>query len=153
MNLEDLLTVNITGIIAIAAIISPILVSLISSCFNLISKRIEYAHIERLKQFDTYRAERVNVFLKLLDSIGKLLANRCTDIEALNTLSCLYQAHAYSDDQLATTLKIFYDKLEAWNMDQENETLCGDCQRYATVVARDINRLLSYDIGTSAKKV
>jgi len=36
----------------------------------------------------------------------------------------------------------FYSKLEKWNNDIGNEKLLDECQKYAIVVARDINRIL-----------
>lgn len=57
-------------------------------------------------------------------------------------MSLIYQSYAYADKELSETLDCFYSKLEKWNNDIGNEKLLDECQKYAIVVARDINRIL-----------
>lgn len=144
MQLQNFFTVqNITGIIALSAIVSTLLSTLITGILNLISQKMVHKHELNMKYWETYYSNCSQTFSNLLDCTGKLLANSDTDIEILNVMSCIYQAYAYADKNLSTILDTFYSKLEAWNNDINNQTLLDDCQKYVIVLARDINRILA----------
>lgn len=144
MQLQNFFTVqNITGIIALSAIVSTLLSTLITGILNLVSQKMIHKHELNMKYWETYYNDSSQTFSNLLNYIGKLLANSYTDIDILNVMSLIYQSYIYADKELSTILDTFYTKLEAWNNDINNQTLLDDCQKYVIVLAHDINRILT----------
>ena len=135
-------TQNIAGIIAFTAVISSVISVAISGIINLLSQAMSQRHEWKMNYWNTYYTECSKTFVSLLDSSGKLLGNPLSDCEILNLMSLIYQSYAYADKELSETFDCFYSKLEKWNNDIGNEKLLDECQKYAIVVARDINRIL-----------
>lgn len=144
MELGNLLKAdNTTPIIAIAAIISPVVVALISGIVSLISKHIECKHTQQMEFWKVYYKDCSNTFSSFLDSVGRLLADSQSDEKIFDVLSYLYQSYVYADEQLILVLNEFHFKLESWNNNSSSEELLNDCQAYCVTVAQDINRVLS----------
>lgn len=140
---EDILsTQNIAGIIALTAVISSVISVAISGIISLISQLMSQRHEWKMNCWKTYYTKCSKTFVSLLDSSGKLLGNPINDSEILNLMSLIYQSYAYADKELSETLDIFYSKLEEWNNDIDNEELLNECQKYAIIVAHDVNRIL-----------
>ena len=141
--LNNVLTVqNITGIIALSAVVSSVVSTFISGIISLISQHMSHKHEQKMKYWSSYYEKCSHTLTSLLDSSGKLFANPNTDEELLNTMSWICQSYVYADKQLSETLDCFYSKLEAWNNNIDSEEFLNDCQKYMITVARDINRLL-----------
>lgn len=134
---------NITGIIALTAVISTLFTALISGIISLISQRMSHKHELKIMYWKKYYSDCIQAFQNLLESTGKLFSDPISDEELPNTLSFLYQSYIYADKQLCAVLDSFYTKLEAWNNDIDNEELLNDCQKYVITVTREINRLIT----------
>lgn len=142
--LQNILSANnITGIIALTAVISTLFTSLISGIISLISQRMSNNHELKIMYWNKYYNDCTQAFQNLLESTGKLFSNPISDEELPNTLSFLYQSYIYADKQLCAVLDSFYEKLEAWNNDIDNEELLNDCQKYVITLTREINRLIA----------
>ena len=139
-------TINLVSIISISAILSPVLVTLITSIFNILYKRMEYRHASQMKKWENFYSECHSVFSELLSSCGHLLANSYFDGEILNTLALLYKAYSYADEQLASVLDIYYQKLDAWNNNPTDTALLDDVQSYTITLCREINRFLLVNV-------
>lgn len=135
-------TNNLTGIIALATIVSPVLVAVVNNIVLLISKHIEYKHLQEKDFTNRYYEKKVEIFTNFLDNTAKFLATSGSDIKILDVLSYMYQCYAYADKKLISMLDELYSKLEAWNNDYDNISLLNDCQQYIILVAKDINRIL-----------
>ena len=130
---------NINGLVALAAILSPVIVSIIT----LIAKHWELKTNERMTKWNVYYKDAIATFSELLDSVGRWLADARSDEEVYNVMSALNRSFVFADKQLSDKLNSFYFKLDAWNNDFNNADLLDDCQKYSHAVAVDINRRMS----------
>lgn len=141
LNIDN--TIDLITVVTVSAIISPVIVSLITNVFGTIHKWMEHHHDLKIKKWEKYYTECFKVFSDLLVSSGKLLANSYSDEEIMNALALLYKSYSYADEQLFVTLDIYHQKLELWNNDISNSALLDDVQSYAITLSREINRFLS----------
>lgn len=147
MNVSDFFrTENVTSIIALTAIISPVLVSVINGFFKIIFRSMKYHHESKMQKWNKYYSDCSNVFSELLTSSGKLLANSTSDTEILNTLAYLYKSFSYADKPLSSVLSIYHQKLDAWNNDIDNQVLLNDIQEYTVTLSLEIHRFLLENI-------
>ena len=138
-ELTELIKANqIATLVTFAAIISPVIVSIIT----LLAKRWELSSKERMDKWNVYYKDSSTAFSELLDSVGRWLVNPHSDEEVFNVLSALNRSFVYADIELANTLHMFFDKLSTWNINP-SDGLVSDCQKYSFVVAKDINRVLT----------
>lgn len=75
----------ITIVIAVCAIVSPVLVALINNAHNRKMRKLELKHEFAVKQLDVYYKEKKEAFKSLVNSVGYLVSSPC-ELEQLEKL-------------------------------------------------------------------
>lgn len=148
-------SVSIGVIIAVIALVSPILVAIIN---NLMQWKNEEKNMEhqlkekkmdmdleiQMHKYDTYYKRRAEVFEKMLYEVGAFSAGSFTNDKLNKALACVSIAYGYADDELIRAL----DTLKV-NLLSFHEKTIGSEGSYPDVsqsleeVAKIINKLIS----------
>lgn len=121
MNLTPSL---VTSVIALAAVISPMLVAIINNSQQTKLKELEFKHDNQIRQFEIYYADKKAAFLEFIHAAGAFASNRGDTEAYANLLSALNKAVLFCSHENKTALHNFLDFVdkESFNLDENLET-------------------------------
>lgn len=148
-------SVSIGVIIAVIALVSPILVAIINNLMQrhneekkmshqLVEKQMDVDLEIQMHKYDTYYKRRAEVFEKMLYEVGGFSAGNFTDDKLNKALASVSIAYGYADeelieelDKLKTNLLFFHEKTIG------SEGSYPDVSQSLEDVAKVINKLIS----------
>lgn len=148
-------SVSIGVIIAVIALVSPILVAIVN---NFMQRRSEKIRMEnqlaekkmeldlqiQMHKYDTYYKRRAEVLENMLYEVGNFLAGSFTYEKYNKALACISIAYGYADDELTKALDVLKANLLAFH-----EEAIGDKGSYPDVsqsleeVAKIVYKMIS----------
>ena len=125
----NLTTGIVTAIIALAAIISPILVAVVNNSHQSKIKAQEFEYNNQVRQFEIYYNDKKTAFLEFIHAAGIFTSNRGDTEAYANLLSALNKAVLFCSHENKTALHSFLDFAdnESFNLDEDLET----CRKYS----------------------
>lgn len=102
----------VTSVIAIAAIVSPMLVAVINNTHQTKLKILEFKHDSRVRQFEIYYADKKAAFSEFIRAAGVFASDRSDTSAYADLLSALNRAVLFCDHKNKTVLHDFLDFID-----------------------------------------
>lgn len=97
----------VTSVIALAAIVSPMLVAIINNSHQAKLKTLEFKHDSRVRQFEIYYADKKAAFSEFIRAAGAFASDRADTSSYADLLSALNRALLFCDYKNKTVLHDF----------------------------------------------
>lgn len=152
------LSISIAVIIAITALISPIIVAILNNQHQYKIKKMEYEESKKIKelemqselkkhQWDTYYAKATVVFEELANNVGTFLGNTSYLEPYSKALGSINQARIYADKELQGYLDMLMGEIMAFDDDirPKQKANKGSALVMLGEVIQSANRIISIE--------
>ena len=140
----------VTSVIALAAIVSPMLVAIINNSHQAKLKTLEFKHNTQVRQFEIYYADKKAAFSEFIRAAGVFASDRADTSAYADLLSALNRALLFCDHKNKAVLHGFLDFIDNkfFNSDDDLDS----CREYSERL-HGVADCLSLDLESTKPRV
>jgi hypothetical protein len=131
--------ITLTLVIALSAIISPVIVSIINNHYSFKIKKQEYEHQLSFQKWDAYYKNAIKAYTELLINTGSFLGETNSLEFYYKILPSIYNAYAYANQELASSIDTLVADIDKLMHIPKDEKLLDTCQKDLFKISKIIN--------------